>query len=59
VALVRVLLFLALVSVAVALILYVMKRDRRYLRFIAQVGQFTLLLLLGVLLWFAYQRLTR
>jgi hypothetical protein len=35
--LVRFLLFLALATVAVSALLYVIKRDRRYLRFIVQV----------------------
>ncbi len=46
---VRLLLFLALATIAVALLLYVFKRDRRYLRFIGQVIKFTLLVLVGVL----------
>jgi len=54
---VRLLLFLALATVGVALLLYVFKRDRRYLRFIWQVAKFTLLVLLGVLLLFAAERL--
>ena len=53
---VRLLLFLALASVAVALVLYLVKRDRRYLRFIWQVVKFTVLVLLGVLLLFAAER---
>jgi len=50
-------LFLALATIAVALLLYVIKRDRRYLRFIGQVIKFTLLVLIGVLLLFAAERL--
>ena len=53
---VRLLLFLALASVAVALVLYLVKRDRRYLRFIWLVVKFTVLVLLGVLLLFAAER---
>ena len=53
---VRLLLFLALASVAVALVLYLVKRDRRYLRFIWQVVKFTVLVLVGVLLLFAAER---
>ena len=53
---VRLLLFLALATVGIALLLYVFKRDRRYLRFIWQVAKFTLLALLGVLLLFAAER---
>jgi multisubunit Na+/H+ antiporter MnhB subunit len=54
---VRLLLFLALAAIAVALLLYVFKRDRRYLRFIWQVIKFTLLVLIGVLLLFAAERI--
>jgi hypothetical protein len=55
--LVRLLLFFALAVIAGAAALYVVKRDRRYLRFIGQVVKFTLLLLLGALLFFALERL--
>ena len=55
--LVRLLLFFALATIAIALGLFVLKRDRRYLRFIWQVAQFTLLLLLGILLFYAFTRL--
>ena len=54
--LVRLLLFLALAAVAVALFLYVIQRDRRYLRFIGQVVKFTLLVLIIVFLMFAAER---
>jgi hypothetical protein len=54
---VRLLLFLALATVGVALLVYVFTRDRRYLRFIGQVVKFTLLMLAGVLLLFAAERL--
>ena len=54
---VRLLLFLALATIGVALLLYVFKRDRRYLRFIWQVAKFTLLVLVGVLLLFAAERI--
>jgi len=56
-ALVRLLLGLALAAIGVAGVLYAVKRDRRYLRFIAQVVKYTLLLLLGTLLFYAFQRL--
>ncbi len=56
-ALVRLLLFFALAAIAGAAALYLVKRDRRYLRFIGQVVKFTLLLLLGALLFFALERL--
>jgi hypothetical protein len=54
--LVRLLLFFALATIAVAGFLYLMKRDRRYLRFIGQVAKFTILVLLLVLLLFAAER---
>jgi hypothetical protein len=53
---VRLLLFLALAVIVVAGALYLVKRDRRYLRFIGQVVKYTLLLLLGTLLFYALQR---
>lgn len=55
--LVRLLLFLALSAIGVALLLYLIKRDRRYLRFIVQVAKFTLYVLVGTLLLFAAERL--
>lgn len=54
---VRLLLFFALASIGVALLLYLIRRDRRYLAFIWQVAKFTLLVLLMVLLFFAAERL--
>ena len=55
--LVRLLLFLALATVAAALAFYVFKRDRRYLRFIAQVVKYTIFLMLAVLVFYAFERL--
>ena len=55
--LVRVLLFLALAAIAVAGVLYLFRRDRRYLRFIGQVIKFTILLVAVVLIAFAFDRL--
>jgi hypothetical protein len=55
--LVRLLLFIALATIAGALALYMIKRDRRYLRFVAQVVKFTILLLAGVLVFYAFERL--
>jgi hypothetical protein len=55
--LVRFLLFLALAPVAVSGLLYLFKRDRRYLRFIGQVAKYTILLLVGVMLFLAFERL--
>jgi len=57
VALVRVLLLAAVAAIVVALFLYALKRDRRYLRFVAQVGKFTIAVLLAILLGFAVQRI--
>ena len=51
------LLCLALATVAVSGLLYLFKRDRRYLRFIGQVIRYTIYLLVGVLLFFAFERL--
>ena len=56
-AIVRVLLFAALAVVGVSLALYAVKRDRRYLRFIAQVAKFTIFALLAILIAFAAQRI--
>ena len=55
--LVRFLLFLALATIVVAAILYLFKKDRRYLRFIVQVVKYTIYLLAGVLLFFAFDRM--
>jgi cytochrome bd-type quinol oxidase subunit 2 len=54
---VRLLLFLALAAIGVALVLWLIKRDRRYLRFIGQVFVFTLIVLAAVLLLFGAERL--
>jgi branched-subunit amino acid transport protein AzlD len=51
------LLFLALATIAGALAFYVFKRDRRYLRFITQVVKYTIFLLLGILVFYAFDRL--
>jgi len=48
-----------LATIAVAAGLYLLKRDRRYLRFIGQVVQYTVLLLLAVLVLYALGRLFR
>jgi hypothetical protein len=55
--LVRLLLFLALAAIAVAAVLYLFGRDRRYLRFIGQVLKFTIVLLAIVLIFFAFERI--
>ena len=54
---VRLLLFLSLAAIGVALLLYLFKRDRRYLGFIVQVLKFSLIVLAAVLLFFAAERL--
>lgn len=55
--LVRLLLFLALATIGVSLLLYVVRRDRRYLTFVWQVVKFTILVLAAVLVFFAAERL--
>ena len=55
--LVRMLLFLALAAIAGAGAAYLFKRDKRYLRFVWRVVQYTILLLLGILIFYAFERL--
>jgi hypothetical protein len=55
--LVRLLFFLAVAAMAVAGALYVVKKDRRYLRFVGQVLRFTLILLVVVFVFYAFERL--
>jgi len=54
--LVRLLLFLSLAAIGAALLMWLIKRDRRYLRFIGLTLKFTVLVLLAILLWFAAER---
>ncbi len=54
---VRLLLFLSLATIGVALLLYLFKRDRRYLAFVVQVLKFSLIALAIVLVFFAAERL--
>jgi hypothetical protein len=54
--LVRLLLFLSLAAIGAALLMWLVKRDRRYLRFSGLTLKFTLLVLLAILLWFAAER---
>ncbi len=54
---VRLLIFLAFAAIAVAGILYLFKRDRRYLRFIGQVIKYRIFLLVGVLTFYFFERL--
>lgn len=53
---VRVLLFAALATIAGALAMYIVKRDRRYLRFIGQVAKYSIVLLLLVFMFLALRR---
>ena len=55
--LVRLLLFAALATVGAALLMWLVKRDRRYLHFIGLTLKFTVLMLFAILLWFAAKRL--
>jgi hypothetical protein len=55
--LVRFLLFLALATIVVAVIRYLFTKDRRYLRFIGQVVKYTIYLLAGVLVFYAFDRM--
>ena len=54
---VRLLLFLSLSAIGVALLLYLFRRDRRYLTFIWNVVKFSLILLASALIFFAAERL--
>ncbi len=53
----RLLLFLALAAIAGAGAAYLVKRDKRYLRFIGRVIKYTILLLLAILVFYAFERL--
>ncbi|MDH5247185.1 MAG: hypothetical protein OEW98_12065 [Betaproteobacteria bacterium] len=55
--LVRLLLFLALAAIAVAAVMYLFSKDRRYLRFIWHVVKFTVVILAVVLIFFAFERI--
>jgi len=55
--LVRLLFFLAVSAIAVALVLYLYRRDRRYLRFVWQAIKFTIILGVIVLVFFFFERL--
>jgi len=57
VVLVRLLFFLAVAAIAVAFLLYLYKRDRRYLRFIVQVVKYTIVLLVIVMAFLFFERL--
>ncbi len=55
--LVRLLLFIALAAIGVALLLWLVTRDPRYLRFIGMTLKFTLIVLAAILMWFVAERL--
>jgi hypothetical protein len=55
--LVRLLLFAALAAIGASTLMWLVSRDRRYLRFIGLTLKFTVLMLLAILLWFAAERL--
>jgi len=57
VVIVRLLLFLSLATIGGSLLLYLVKRDRRYLRFVWQVVKFTIFVLAAVLVMYAAERL--
>jgi hypothetical protein len=57
VVLVRLLFFLAIAAIAVAALLFLYTRDRRYLRFIGQVIKFSVVIVAVVLVFFAFERL--
>ena len=54
---VRVLLLIALATLGGALLLYAIRRDPRYLRFVGLTAKLTLLLLAVVLVGYAIERL--
>ena len=49
--------FLAVAVIVVAFLLYLYKRDRRYLRFIVQVIKYTIVLLVIVMAFLFFERL--
>jgi len=53
---VRLLLVLGLATIGVAFVLYVVTRDRRYLRFLVQVAKILIVALAGVLAFFVIER---
>jgi hypothetical protein len=53
---VRLLLVLGLAAIVVAFLIFLITRDRRYLRFIVQVVKLLVLALAGVLVFFAVER---
>ena len=55
--LVRLLFFLALGAIAVSGLLYLYSKDRRYLRFIGKTIKFTIILLVVILVFYAFERI--
>ena len=53
---VRLLLVLGLATIGVAFVLYLVTRDRRYLRFLVQVAKILIVALAGVLAFFLIER---
>ena len=53
---VRLLLVLGLATIGVAFVLYLVTRDRRYLRFIVQVAKILAVALAGVVVFFLVER---
>ena len=53
---VRLLLVLGLATIGVAFVLYLVTRDRRYLRFLVQVAKILVVALAGVLAFFLIER---
>jgi hypothetical protein len=55
--LVRLLFFFALGAIAVSGVLYLYSKDRRYLRFIGKTIKFTIILLVVILVFYAFERI--
>jgi len=53
---VRLLLVLGLATIGVAFVLYLVTRDKRYLRFVVQVAKVVLVALAGVFAFFLIER---
>jgi hypothetical protein len=53
---VRLLLVLGLAAIGVAFVLYLITRDKRYLRFIVLIGKVLVVALVGVLAYFVIER---
>jgi hypothetical protein len=53
---VRLLLVLGLATIGIAFVLYLVTRDRRYLRFIVQVAKLLAVAFAGVIVFFLFER---